>query len=152
MNIERPGSPSVTILAPASKRRSTSIEARRSRLASDRPPKQVVARKNAFRSGELTAIDPIYSRSRQRQVRNLFSLPRGCGHLAMDRYSAYGGGAADPSQLGIVSARDIAPLGAGPLFERNQPRLVVGLVDHFRRQHHFFRQRLLLEVTYRCPC
>ena len=69
MNIERPGSPSATIVAPASKRRSTSIETRRSRLASERPPKKGVASKNAFRSGELTAIGPIYSRSRQRQVR-----------------------------------------------------------------------------------
>src|SRR5260370_39171947 len=77
MNIERPGSPSATIVAPASKRRSTSIEARRSRLASERPPKNGVARKNAFRSGELTAIDPIYSRSPQRQVRNLLSLTFG---------------------------------------------------------------------------
>ena len=59
MNIERPGSPSATIVAPASKRRSTSIETRRSRLASDRPPKNGVASKNAFRSGELTAIGAI---------------------------------------------------------------------------------------------
>src|SRR3954453_7624067 len=61
MNIERPGSPSATIVAPASKRRSTSMEARRSRLASERPPKKGVATKNAFRSGELTAISQIYS-------------------------------------------------------------------------------------------
>src|ERR1700756_5304690 len=39
-----------------SKRRSTSIETKRSRLASERPPKKGVATKNAFRSGELTAI------------------------------------------------------------------------------------------------
>src|SRR5947199_315893 len=58
-----------TVGAPASERRSTSIEIRRSRLASERPPKKGVASKNAFRSGELTAIAPIYPRSRQRQVR-----------------------------------------------------------------------------------
>src|SRR5712675_37855 len=57
MKIERPGSPSATIVAPTSKRRSTSIETKRSRLASERPPKKGVASKNAFRSGELTAID-----------------------------------------------------------------------------------------------
>src|SRR5215469_16973026 len=64
MNIERPGSPSATTVAPTSTRRSTSIETKRSRLASERPPKNGVATKNAFRSGELTAIDPIYSHSR----------------------------------------------------------------------------------------
>src|SRR5262245_30087036 len=48
----------------APKRRSTSIEIRRSRLASERPPKKGVATKNAFSSGELTAITQIYSRSR----------------------------------------------------------------------------------------
>src|SRR5258708_5941169 len=57
MNIERPGSPSATTVAPTSKRRSASIETKRSRLASERPPKKGVASKNAFRSGELTAID-----------------------------------------------------------------------------------------------
>src|SRR5215213_2126028 len=69
MYIERPGSPSATIVAPASRRRSTSMETSRSRLASERPPKKGVAHKNAFRSGELTAIGPIYPRPRQRQVR-----------------------------------------------------------------------------------
>src|ERR1700682_1050231 len=68
MNIERPGSPSATTVAPTSKRRSTSIETRRSRLASERPPKKGVASKNAFRSGKLTAIDLIYSRSQRRQA------------------------------------------------------------------------------------
>src|SRR6266568_2656273 len=68
MNIERPGSPSATTLAPTSKRRSTSIETKRSRLASERPPKKGVASKNAFRSGELTAIDLIYSHSQRRQA------------------------------------------------------------------------------------
>src|SRR2546430_7640267 len=68
MNIERPGSPSATTVAPASTRRSTSIETRRSRLASERPPKKGVASKNAFRSGELTVIGLIYSRSRRRQA------------------------------------------------------------------------------------
>src|SRR5882672_6470454 len=68
MNMERPGSPSATTVAPTSKRRSTSIETRRSRLASERPPKKGVASKNAFRSGELTAIDLIYSRSQRRQA------------------------------------------------------------------------------------
>src|SRR3979411_1022301 len=68
MNIERPGSPSATTVAPTSKRRSTSIETKRSRLASERPPKKGVASKNAFRSGELTAIQPIYSGSRRRQA------------------------------------------------------------------------------------
>src|ERR1700676_5613223 len=64
MNIERPGSPSATTVAPTSKRRSTSIETRRSRLASERPPKKGVATRNAFKSGELTAIGLIYARSR----------------------------------------------------------------------------------------
>src|SRR5271169_5121916 len=68
MNIERPGSPSATMVAAASKRRSTSIETRRSRLVSERPPKKGVASKNAFRSGALIAIDPIYSRSQRRQA------------------------------------------------------------------------------------
>src|SRR5260370_42118529 len=68
MNIERPGSPSATTVAPTSKRRSTSIEIKRSRLAPDRPPKKGVASKNAFRSGELTAMDQIYSRSQRRQA------------------------------------------------------------------------------------
>src|SRR5947208_10496497 len=68
MNIERPGSPSATTVAPTSKRRSTSIETKRSRLASERPPKKGVASKNAFRSGELTAIALIYSRSQRRQA------------------------------------------------------------------------------------
>src|ERR1700730_12802861 len=68
MNIERPGSPSATTVAPTSKRRSTSIETKRSRLASESPPKKGVASKNAFRSGELTAIDLIYARSQRRQA------------------------------------------------------------------------------------
>src|SRR3990170_3465164 len=68
MNMERPCSPSATMVAPTSKRRSTSIETRRSRPASERPPKKGVASKNAFRSGELTAIGVIYSRSRRRQA------------------------------------------------------------------------------------
>src|SRR6202166_4026952 len=68
MNMERPGSPSATTVVPASKRRSTSIEMRRSRLASERPPKKGGASKNAFRSGELTAIHRIYSRFHQRQA------------------------------------------------------------------------------------
>src|SRR4051812_16164220 len=55
-NIERPGSPSATTVAPASKRRSTSMETSSSRLPSGRPPKKGVATRNAFRSGELTAI------------------------------------------------------------------------------------------------
>src|SRR6185312_15296617 len=68
MNNERPGSPSATTIAPASKRRSTSIETSRSRLASERPPKNGVASRNAFRSGELTAMEAIYSRSPRRQA------------------------------------------------------------------------------------
>src|SRR5882724_11602643 len=68
MNIERPGSPSAKTVAPASKWRSTSIETSNSRLASERPPKKGVASKNAFRSGELTAIDQIYSRAQRRQA------------------------------------------------------------------------------------
>src|ERR1700733_14502159 len=68
MNIERPGSPSATTVAPASKRRSTSMETRRSRLASERPPKKGVSSRNAFRSGELTAIEAIYSGARRRQA------------------------------------------------------------------------------------
>jgi hypothetical protein len=51
------------MLAPRPKRRSTSIEIRRSRLASERPPKKGVATKNAFSSGELIVISLIYSRS-----------------------------------------------------------------------------------------
>src|SRR6266853_942326 len=69
MNIERPCSPSATTVAPTSKRRSTSIEPKRSRPASERPPKKGVAIKNAFRSGELIAIHLIYSRSQRRQGR-----------------------------------------------------------------------------------
>src|ERR1700730_19300705 len=68
MNIERPGSPSATTVSPTSKLRSTSIETKRSKLASESPPKKGVASKNAFRSGELTAIELIYSRSRRRQA------------------------------------------------------------------------------------
>src|SRR5882757_4414745 len=68
MNMERPGSPSAKTVAPASRRRSTSMETSRSRLASERPPKKGVASKNAFRSGELATIHLIYSRSRQRQA------------------------------------------------------------------------------------
>src|SRR6266704_566387 len=68
MNIERPGSPSATTVAPTSKWRSTSIETKRSRLASERPPKKGVAIRNAFRSGELTAIDLIYSGAQRRQA------------------------------------------------------------------------------------
>src|SRR5580692_10104691 len=70
MNIERPGSPSATTVAPTSKRRSTSIETSRSRLASERPPKKGVASRNAFRSGETTVIDQIYSRRFWRQARD----------------------------------------------------------------------------------
>src|ERR1700681_1621485 len=76
MNIERPGSPSATTVAPASKWRSTSMETRRSRLASERPPKNGVAIKNAFRSGELTAIHLIYSGSGKRAKPNGTHLPR----------------------------------------------------------------------------
>jgi mannose-6-phosphate isomerase-like protein (cupin superfamily) len=47
-------------------------------------------------------------------------------------------------------ARHLCPFRAGTLVDRHQPCLVVGLVDYFRRQHHLFRQRLLLEVTHRC--
>ncbi|VTZ48717.1 hypothetical protein MPC4_110017 [Methylocella tundrae] len=54
----------VESVAPTSNWRSTSIEIRRSRLASERPPKKGVETKNAFRSGELTAIGLIYFRSR----------------------------------------------------------------------------------------
>src|SRR3954468_11895404 len=75
MNIERPGSPSAKIVAPASKLRSDSIETKRSRLASERPPKKGVASKNAFRSGELTGIYPIYPQPPQRQDWNQLSGP-----------------------------------------------------------------------------
>src|SRR5437016_7175906 len=68
MNIERPGSPSATTVTPASTRRSTSIETRRSRLASETPPKNGVASKNAFRSGEPTAMELLYPRSLRRQA------------------------------------------------------------------------------------
>src|SRR5882757_8308691 len=84
MNIERPGSPSATTVAPTSKRRSTSIETKRSRLASERPPKKGVARRNAFRSGELTAIDLIYASSQRRQAGqarrevSTINVARGC--------------------------------------------------------------------------
>src|SRR5688500_5421910 len=65
MYIERPGSPSATTVAPASKRRSTSIEIRRSRLASERPPKKGVATRKVFRSGELITISRVYASSRR---------------------------------------------------------------------------------------
>jgi hypothetical protein len=68
MNIDRPDSPSATTVAPTSIRRSTSIETKRSRPASERPPKKGVARKNAFRSYELTAIKLIYYRFQWRQA------------------------------------------------------------------------------------
>ena len=64
MYIDRPGSPSATMLSPRSKRRSSSIEIRRSKLASETPPNKGVATKNAFSSGELTIITSIYSCSR----------------------------------------------------------------------------------------
>src|ERR1700704_4925676 len=94
MNIERPGSPSATIVAPTSKRRSTSIETKRSRLASERPPKKGVASKNAFRSGELTAIDLIYSRSQRRQAgqaRRNVSTINTCAGVSGCRSSPWGG-------------------------------------------------------------
>src|ERR1700687_3410566 len=84
MNIERPGSPSATTVAPTSKRRSTSIETKRSRLGSERPPKKGVASKNAFRSGELTAIDLIYSRSQRRQAGQARLVARGGGGPPLD--------------------------------------------------------------------
>src|SRR5438874_11975560 len=90
MNIERPGSPSATTVAPTSKRRSTSIENKRSRLAPERPPKKGVARRNAFRSGELTAIDLIYSRSQRRQAgeaRREVSAINSCAGLSGRRSS-----------------------------------------------------------------
>src|SRR6476660_10063113 len=76
MNIGRPGSPSATTVAPMSKQRSSSMETMRSRLASERPPKKGVASKNAFRSGELTGIYPIYPQLRLRQDWNQLSRPR----------------------------------------------------------------------------
>src|ERR1700749_2599142 len=82
MYIERPGSPSATTVAPASKRRSTSIETRISRLASERPPKKGVASRNAFRSGELTVIPEIYSRPQALQnERARAGLPLGLRYL-----------------------------------------------------------------------
>jgi hypothetical protein len=86
MNIERPGSPSATTVAPASKRRSTSIETKRSRLASERPPKKGVASKNAFRSGELTAIDLIYSGSQRRQAGQARLVARGVSGCRSSRH------------------------------------------------------------------
>src|ERR1700744_1372356 len=87
--MERPGSPSATTVAPASKRRSTSMEIRRSRLGPGRPPKKGVSSRNAFRSGELTAIELIYAGGRPRQA-------------ALVRCDASGTG-----QRGIVSDSDI---------------------------------------------
>src|SRR5216684_1951962 len=122
MNIERPGSPSATTVAPTSKRRSTSIETKRSRLASERPPKKGVAIKNAFRSGELIAIDLIYSRSQRRQAgraRRCFSGCCGPSHyracvakLAMyahrgkaDLAGASGDFRNDPERMLVVAGR-----------------------------------------------
>jgi hypothetical protein len=56
------------------KRRSTCIETKRSQLASERPPKNGVASKNAFRSGELIAIDKIYSRDQRWQAAETSTL------------------------------------------------------------------------------
>src|SRR5258708_40325746 len=75
-NIERPGYPSATTVAPAAKRLSTSMEIRRLRLASGRPPKKGVATRNAFRSGELTAIHLIYFGSGKRAKPDGTHLPR----------------------------------------------------------------------------
>src|ERR1035441_2991718 len=86
MNIERPGSPSATTVAPTSKRRSTSIETKRSRLASERPPKKGVAIKNAFRSWELIAIDLIYSRSQRRQAGRARRCFSGCCGVVLADY------------------------------------------------------------------
>src|SRR6266851_9794073 len=96
MNIERPGSPSATTVAPTSKRRSTSIETKRSRLASERPPKKGVAIKNAFRSGELIAIDLIYSRSQRRQAGRARRCFSGCCGVVLADYPPRGE-AAGPS-------------------------------------------------------
>src|SRR3984957_2604596 len=84
MNIERPGSPSATTVSPTSKRRSTSIETKRSKLASETPPKKGVASKNAFRSGELTAIEIIYSRSQRRQAGQARAGQTGRRYLCVD--------------------------------------------------------------------
>src|SRR6266851_5527143 len=103
MNIERPGSPSATTLAPTSKRRSASIETRRSRLASERPPKKGVARRNAFRSGELTAIDLIYARSQRRQAgqaRRELSAGKPCGYAAAGGPNQVVSAPASPSRVG----------------------------------------------------
>src|ERR1700722_585614 len=70
MNIERPGSPSATTVAPVSKRTSTSIEIKRSRPVPERPPKNGVASKNVFSSGELAVMEIIYARRLWRQARD----------------------------------------------------------------------------------
>jgi hypothetical protein len=104
MNIERPGSPSATTVAPTSKRRSTSIETKRSRLASERPPKKGVAIKNAFRSGELIAIDLIYSRSRRRQAGRARRCFSGCRGVVLADYPPRGE-AAGPSHYRACVAK-----------------------------------------------
>src|SRR6476660_2037343 len=47
------------------------------------------------------------------------------------------------------SPRHLAPFRAAALVDRDQPGLVVGLVDHLGRQDDFFRQRLAPEMAHR---
>src|SRR6266849_378737 len=132
MNIERPGSPSATTVAPTSKRRSTSIETRRSRLASERPPKKGVAIKNAFRSGELIAIDLIYFRSQRRQVGRARRCFSGCCGVVLADYPPRGE-AAGPShyracvaKLAMYAHRGKADLaGASGDFRNDPERMLV---------------------------
>lgn len=46
--------------------------------------------------------------------------------------------------IAVRSLYQLAPLRTGPLVDRHQPGLVVGLVDDLGWQHYFFRQRLPL--------
>src|SRR5436190_19010073 len=140
MNIERPGSPSATTVAPMSKLRSTSIETRRSRLASERPPKKGVAIKNAFRSGELAAIYLICSRSRnltvvywpqcgREQMSALMSAPRGKRRARTQVHDLGLRDRCDARQLGCCGKQAFERLALYRLFQNFDER--VAPVDAF---------------------
>src|SRR5262249_60593973 len=96
-----------TTVAPTSKRCSTSIAIRRSRLASGSPPKNGVATRNALRSGELTAISLIYSRPRSLTA----PTPSRTARLSSEK-DGYGDGR-HPSAHGDVERDLIAGAGIG---------------------------------------
>ena len=50
------------------------------------------------------------------------------------------------------SPDQFAPFRTGALLDRDQPGLVVGLVDNLGRQHDLFRQRLVPDVAHRRAC